>query len=98
MNFLFLDPCTHCIQGSAERGYGYSIDAYEGMFHLKYQQKRVDEAFEWLEKAFQQAAKEDGNETSSEFFDQAIFRCLPQSRPIPLQSPQSQILPETEKK
>ena len=75
--YYILDPCTHCIQGSAERGYGYSIDAYEGMFHLKYQQNKVDEAFEWLGKAFQQAAKENGNDISKDSWAQVIFQAYP---------------------
>lgn len=75
--YYIFDPCTHCIQGSAEEGYRYSLDAYEGMFHLKYQQNKVDEAFKWLEKAFQQAVKENGNDTSSEFMEEAIFGAYP---------------------
>ncbi len=75
--YYIFAPCTYCIQGSAERGYGYNLDAYQGMFHLKYQQNKVDEAFEWLEKAFQQAVKENGNHTSSEFMEQAIFEMYP---------------------
>lgn len=96
--YYVLDPCTHCIQGSAERGYGYSIDAYEGMFHLKYQQKRVDEAFEWLEKAFQQGVKEQGNETSSEMFDQAIFGAYPSLDQSRFKALKAKYFPETEKK
>jgi len=75
--YFILNPCVQCIQGSAERGYWYSLDAYEGMFHLKYQQKQVDEAFEWLEKAFQQAVKENGNDTSSKSFEEVIFWAYP---------------------
>lgn len=75
--YYILDPSTHCIQGSAERGYGYSIDANEGMFHIKFQQKQVDEAFGWLEKAFQQAAVENGNDISKDSWAQVIFEAYP---------------------
>jgi Caspase domain len=75
--YYIFEPCTNCIEGSPERGYWYRMDVYLGMFHLKYQQKRVDEAFEWLEKSFQHAVKEQGNETSSEMNEQAIFEAYP---------------------
>ena len=75
--YFILSPCVHCIQGSAERGYVYELEANEGLFHIKYQQNKVDEAFEWLEKAFQQSAKENGNSLSTDDWAQVIFEAYP---------------------
>lgn len=69
-----IEPCSHCIQAFTPTDYRYRLNAYEGIFHLKYQQNKVDEAFEWLEKAFQQAFKENGNDISSDSWEQVIFQ------------------------
>lgn len=68
---------SYGIQGSEKGGYYYRLDVYEGMFHSKYQQSKVDEAFEWLEKAFQQSVKENGNDISGQPYEIGIFKAYP---------------------
>lgn len=72
-----LVPNPHCIQGSDQIGYSYQLDAYIGMFIVQYEQNNIEKAFEWLEKAFQQSAKENGNDISGKPFEEAIFNTYP---------------------
>ena len=57
--------------------YHYRINAYQEMFHSKFEQGKTEEAFVWLEKAFQQSAKENGNDISGKPFEEAIFNTYP---------------------
>ena len=47
------------------------------MFIVQYEQNNIEKAFEWLEKAFQQSAKENGNDISGKPFEEAIFNTYP---------------------
>ena len=55
----------------------YRIDANWEMFWLKYEQGKTDEAFEWLEKGFQVAATENGNDLSGDFYERYFIRSFP---------------------
>jgi hypothetical protein len=54
--------------------YYYRIDAYKEMFDLKWEQGKVDEAFAWLEKAFQNSVEEYGNDISGKPFEEEVLR------------------------
>ena len=43
------------------------------MFLIKWEQHKPDEAFAWLEKAFQQSVIEHGNDIAGQPFEQAVF-------------------------
>ena len=53
--------------------YHYRIEANAEMFFIKWEQHKPDEAFAWLEKAFQQSVVEHGNDVTGQSFEQAIF-------------------------
>ena len=58
--------------------YQYGVEANIEMYELKKQQGKIDEAFEWLEKALQFALTENGNDTSGEPFEQYFIRDYPE--------------------
>jgi tetratricopeptide (TPR) repeat protein len=74
---IIVVPNSHCVQGDEQRGYRYYIDAYLGMFIIHNGQNNTEKAFEWLEKAFQQSAKENGNDISETLMEEVIFRAYP---------------------
>jgi hypothetical protein len=68
------------------------------MFLLKLEQNKPDEAFEWLEKAFQQSAREHGNDVSGQPWEEGIletYKNLDQARFKVLKA---KYFPPTEKK
>lgn len=58
--------------------YHYRIEANWEMFLLKYEQGKIDEAFEWLEKGFQTALAENGNDLSGEPLEIYFTKDFPQ--------------------
>ena len=57
--------------------YLYPIDAYSEMFFLRWEQNKPEEAFEWLEKAFQNSVEEHGNDVSGRWFEAGVLRTYP---------------------
>jgi tetratricopeptide (TPR) repeat protein len=65
------------IQAYPDGVYNYRIEANWEMFWLKYEQGKMEEAFEWLEKGFQVAVAEKGNDLSGEPLEIYITRGYP---------------------
>jgi tetratricopeptide (TPR) repeat protein len=72
---LFSLPCG--ILKNSTNNYHYRLEAHEELFHLSLEQGKTDEAFEWLEKAFQQSVKENGNDISGKPFETSVFNAYP---------------------
>ncbi|MFN8354232.1 MAG: caspase family protein [Spirosomataceae bacterium] len=53
--------------------YHYRLDAFEELFLMKLEQNKVEEAYSWLDKAFENSAAEFGNDISGEPFEHAIL-------------------------
>lgn len=66
-------PFYFCISKRPNGDYTYSIDAYSELFFLKWEQNKPEEAFAWLEKAFQVSATEHGNDISGKPFEEEVF-------------------------
>lgn len=66
-------PNPQPIQKKSNGDYIYFLDAYTELFLLKWEQNKPDEAFEWLEKAFQLSAAEHGNDISGKPFEESVF-------------------------
>ena len=58
-------------------GYWYTIEPNVEMFYIKLEQNKTEEAFIWLEKAFQNSAAESGNDMSGIVFEGAVFETFP---------------------
>jgi len=58
-------------------GYWYTIEPNVELFYIKLEQNKPEEAFIWLEKAFQNSAAEFGNDMSGIVFEGAVFETFP---------------------
>ena len=70
---LFLVPNPEGVRKIFNEDYTYQIDAHAGMFFSKWEQDKPDEAFAWLEKAFQVSVAEHGNDISGKPYEKGIF-------------------------
>ncbi len=75
----------------------YRIDANWEMFWLKYEQGKIEEAFEWLEKGFQVAVTENGNDLSGDPYERYFIRSFPSLKDRFL-TLKAKYFPPTEKK
>ena len=64
---------AHELTKAPNGDYLYHIDAYIELFLLKLDQNKLDEAFVWLEKAFQNAVSEHGNEITAKPFEDLVL-------------------------
>jgi hypothetical protein len=77
--------------------YQYGVEANYEMFRLKLEQNKTDEAFEWLEKAFQFAQTENGNDASGEPMEKYFIESYPALKDR-FKALKAKYFPPTEKK
>ena len=78
--------------------YKYSLDANVELFFLNLEQDKPDEAFAWLEKAFQNAVAESGNYLSEKEFEDDISKIYTKLDQARFKALKAKYFPPTEKK
>lgn len=86
------------IQKIKNGDYHYRIDVYDELFHMNWQQGKVEEAFAWLEKAFQNSVIENGNDISGKPYEGGIFEAYKNMDKERFLALKAKYFPPTEKK